>query len=153
MGRKVATNRKARRNYDIEETYEAGIVLTGTEVKSLRAGRCSIKDGYAKIDEGEAYLLNVHIAQYKQGNRENHDPTRRRKLLLKKSEIKRLIGKISQKGYSLVPLKIYFKNGYAKVELGLGKGRKEHDKRKKIKERDEKRRVERKLKEYERGGI
>ncbi|MFP4588545.1 MAG: SsrA-binding protein SmpB [Candidatus Bipolaricaulota bacterium] len=150
MGRTVATNRKARRDYEIEEVYEAGIVLQGTEVKSLRAGRCSLKEGYATVENGEVFLHNIHIARYEQGNRENHEPRRKRKLLLKKREIKRLIGKTSQKGYTLVPLKIYFKHGYAKVELGLGKGKKQHDKRQKIKERDEQRRVERELKEFER---
>ncbi|MBS3812702.1 MAG: SsrA-binding protein SmpB [Candidatus Acetothermia bacterium] len=150
MGRTVATNKRARRNYDFEEFYEAGIVLRGTEVKSLREGRCSLKDGYAAIKEEEAFLYNVHIARYKQGNRENHRPRRTRKLLLRKPEIKRLIGKIQQKGYSLIPLKVYFKNGYAKVKLGLGKGKKDYDKRQKIKEKDQRRRMEKQMKEYNR---
>lgn len=150
MGKTVARNRKAYRDYDIEEEYEAGMVLQGTEVKSLRAGRCSIKEGYAKIERGEVFLHNVHIAKYEQGNRENHEPRRKRKLLLKQREINRLIGKTSQKGYTLVPLELYFKNGYAKIKLGLGKGRAKHDKRQKIKERDEKRRMDKQLKEYER---
>ncbi|MFW6049399.1 MAG: SsrA-binding protein SmpB [Candidatus Bipolaricaulota bacterium] len=150
MGSTVATNKRARRNYDFEEFYEAGIVLRGTEVKSLREGRCSLKDGYAAIKEEEAFLYNVHIARYKQGNRENHRPRRTRKLLLRKPEIKRLIGKIQQKGYSLIPLKVYFKNGYAKVKLGLGKGKKDYDKRQKIKEKDQRRRMEKQMKEYNR---
>lgn len=152
MGRTVATNRKAERDYEIEEVYEAGIVLTGTEVKSLRHGRCSISDGYAKVENEEVFLYNVHIAKYEQGNRANHQPKRKRKLLLRKPEIKRLIGKTSRKGYTLVPIKLYFKNGYAKVSLGLGKGKQKHDKRERIKERDEQRRIERQLKEYERRG-
>jgi len=153
MGRKVATNRKAYRDYEIEEEYEAGMVLKGTEVKSLRQGRCSLKDGYARVTDGEVYLHNVHIARYEQGNRENHEPRRKRKLLLKKSEINRLIGKTAQSGYTLVPLKVYFKAGYAKVLLGLGKGKREYDKRQKIKERDERRRVEKEIKEYERSKL
>ena len=151
MGRTVATNRKAHRDFDIEEVYEAGIVLKGTEVKSLREGRCSVKEGYAKVENEEVYLYNVHIAHYEHAARENHERRRKRKLLLKKREIKRLIGKTSQKGYTLVPLKIYFKNGYAKVELGLGKGKREYDKREKIKKRDQERRMEKHLKEYDRG--
>jgi len=150
MGKTVATNKRARRNYDFEEFYEAGMVLRGTEVKSLREHRCSLKDGYAKITDEEAYLYSVHIARYEQGNRENHKPRRKRKLLLRKPEIKRLIGKTQQKGYSLIPLEIYFKRGYAKVKLGLGKGKKDYDKRKKLKEKDQKRRIEKEIKEHTR---
>ncbi len=150
MGKTVARNKRAYRNFDFEEYYEAGIVLKGTEVKSLRAGRCSLKDGYAKVTDGEAFLHNVHIARYEEGNRENHEPRRKRKLLLRKPEIKRLIGKTQQKGYSLIPLEIYFKGGYAKVKLGLGEGRKKHDKRQKIKEKDQQRRIEKELKERSR---
>ena len=150
MGKTVTRNKKAFRDYDFEEFYEAGLVLQGTEVKSLRAGRCSLKDGYARVRDGEAFLHNVHIARYDQGNRENHEPRRTRKLLLRKPEIKRLIGKTEQKGYSLIPVGIYFKNGYAKVKLGLGKGRKQYDKREKIKKKDQERRMERKLKEHSR---
>lgn len=152
MGKTVARNKQAFRNFDFEEFYEAGIVLQGTEVKSLRAGRCSLKDGYAKVTDEEVFLHNVHIARYDQGNRENHEPRRKRKLLLRKPEIKRLIGKTQQKGYSLIPVEIYFKGGYAKVKLGLGKGKKEYDKRRKIKERDQQRRVEKELKEHTRQG-
>ncbi|MFW6111479.1 MAG: SsrA-binding protein SmpB [Candidatus Bipolaricaulota bacterium] len=153
MGKKVTKNKQAFRDFDFEEFYEAGIVLRGTEVKSLRAGRCSLKDGYAKVTDGEVFLHNVHIARYEEGNRENHEPRRKRKLLLRKPEINRLIGKTQQKGYSLIPVEIYFKGGYAKVKLGLGKGRKEYDKRRKIKEKDEQRRIEKKLKDHSRGRI
>ncbi len=152
MGKTVARNKQAFRNFDFEEFYEAGMVLQGTEVKSLREGRCSLKDGYAKVTDEEVFLHNVHIARYDQGNRENHEPRRKRKLLLRKAEIKRLIGKTQQKGYSLIPVEIYFKSGYAKVKLGLGKGKKEYDKRRKIKERDQQRRVEKELKEHTRQG-
>lgn len=153
MGKTVTKNKQAYRDFDLEEFYEAGIVLRGTEVKSLRAGRCSLKDGYAKVTDGEVFLHNVHIARYEEGNRENHEPRRKRKLLLRKPEINRLIGKTQQKGYSLIPVEIYFKGGYAKVKLGLGKGRKEYDKRRKIKEKDEQRRIEKKLKDHSRGKI
>jgi len=153
MGKTVTKNKQAFRDFDFEENYEAGIVLQGTEVKSLRAGRCSLKDGYAKVTDGEVFLHNVHIARYEEGNRENHEPRRKRKLLLRKPEINRLIGKTQQKGYSLIPVEIYFKGGYAKVKLGLGKGRKEYDKRRKIKEKDEQRRIEKKLKDHSRGKI
>lgn len=152
MGRTVATNRKARRDYEIEEVYEAGMALRGSEVKSLREGRCSLKDGFARIEDEEIFLYNVHIARYDPSSRNNHEPRRTRKLLLKKREIKRLIGKTSQKGYTLVPLRVYFRNGHAKVELGLGKGRTKYDKRRKIKERDEERRIKRQFKEYQRKG-
>ncbi len=150
MVKSVAKNKRAFRNFDFEEFYEAGMVLRGTEVKSLRAGRCSLKDGYAKVTDEEVFLHNVHIARYEQGNRENHEPRRKRKLLLRKPEIKRLIGKTQQKGYSLIPVEIYFKKGYAKVKLGLGEGKKEYDKREKIKKRDQERRIEKKLKEHSR---
>ncbi|MBS3825397.1 SsrA-binding protein SmpB [Candidatus Bipolaricaulota bacterium] len=153
MGKRVTKNKQAFRDFDFEEFYEAGIVLRGTEVKSLRASRCSLKDGYAKVTDGEVFLHNVHIARYEEGNRENHEPRRKRKLLLRKPEINRLIGKTQQKGYSLIPVEIYFKGGYAKVKLGLGKGRKEYDKRRKIKEKDEQRRIEKKLKDHSRGRI
>ncbi len=153
MGKTVTKNKQAFRDFDFEEFYEAGVVLRGTEVKSLRAGRCSLKDGYAKVTDGEVFLHNVHIARYEEGNRENHEPRRKRKLLLRKPEINRLIGKTQQKGYSLIPVEIYFKGGYAKVKLGLGKGRKEYDKRRKIKEKDEQRRIEKKLKDHSRGKI
>ncbi len=142
----VCTNKTARHDYFITGTYEAGIVLQGTEVKSLREGRANLKDSYAQIKDGELFLVNCHISPYTHGNQFNHDPTRPRKLLLHKKEIRRLIGKIAEKGFTLIPLKIYFKNGIAKVELGLAKGKKAYDKREDMKERDARREVERALK-------
>jgi len=146
---KIATeNRKARHDYFIEETYEAGIALTGTEVKSLRAGKANLRDSYARIENGEICLYNAHISPYDQGNRFNHDPLRVRKLLLHRMEINRLLGKVKEKGLTLVPLKIYFtERGYAKVELGLARGKKLYDKRDDIAERDAKREMERAFKE------
>ncbi len=132
-------NRQASFNYFIEETYEAGIVLKGTEIKSIRAGRCNIKDSYAIIKNNEAFLLNTHIATYEQGNIFNHDETRTRKLLLNKKEILKLNNKITIEGYTLVPLKIYFVKGRAKVLIGVCKGKKTYDKRESIKENDLKR--------------
>lgn len=141
---KVATeNRKARHDYFIEETYEAGIALTGTEVKSLRAGRANLKDSYAQVDNGEMYLFNMHISPYEQGNRFNVDPVRARKLLLHKSEINRLFGQVKQQGLTLIPLKIYFKRGKAKVELALARGKKQYDKREALAAKDAYREVER----------
>ncbi|HWP48087.1 MAG TPA: SsrA-binding protein SmpB [Candidatus Limnocylindrales bacterium] len=142
----VCTNKTARHDYFITDTYEAGIVLQGTEVKSLREGRANLKDSYAQIKDGELFLVNCHISPYTHGNQFNHDPTRPRKLLLHKKEIRRLIGKVAEKGFTLIPLKIYFKNGIAKVELGLAKGKKAYDKREDMKERDARREVERALK-------
>jgi len=139
----VASNRKARHEYRIEETIEAGIVLTGTEVKSLRAGRANLQDAYCTADSGEMLLVNCHISPYEHGNRENHDPTRQRKLLLHKSEIRKWAKALQQKGYSAIPLKLYFKNGRAKVELGLGRGKKLYDKRVDIAERESRVRLER----------
>lgn len=150
MSQTVATNRSARRDYQIEETLEAGLVLSGTEVKSLRCGSCSLKDGFAMVREGEVYLLDVYIAPYKQGNRYNHDPTRMRKLLLTKSEIARLIGKTQQRGYTLIPLQIYFKNGYAKVELAVAKGLAKYDKREKIKREESAREIQKAMKDFHR---
>ena len=147
----VATNRKARHDYDIQETYEAGIVLTGTEVKSLRAGGCSLKDGYALIKDGEAVLRNVHISSYKEGTIHNVEPNRERRLLLHHREIVRLATKVQERGYTLIALRIYFRHGYAKVELGLAKGRKNYDNRRKLKEEDEDRRTQEALKRYSRG--
>jgi SsrA-binding protein len=135
----VCENRKARHNYFIEDKYEAGLVLTGTEVKSLRDGKGNLQDSYAIFKGGELFLLNSNIAPYAMGNRENHEPLRTRKLLLKHDEIKKLWGKIEIKGYSLIPLKIYFKKGIAKVEIALARGKKSHDKRESTKERDAKR--------------
>ncbi len=129
-------NRKAKFDYEIIDTYEAGIVLTGTEIKSLRRGNANIKDSYAVIRNNEAYLLNMHISIYKEGNQFNHGETRTRKLLLHKKEIYKLRDKIVLNGYTLIPLKVYFSKNYAKVLLGLGKGKKNYDKREAIKKRD-----------------
>jgi len=142
----VTINRKARSDYDILETLEAGMSLKGTEVKSLREGRMNLKDSYAKMQEGEVYLVNAHISPYSHGNIQNHDPLRERKLLLHKQEIKRLTGKTEEKGLTLVPLKVYFVRGKAKVELGLARGRKHYDKREEIKKRDTEREIRRELK-------
>lgn len=139
----VATNRKARFDYLIEDTVEAGIVLTGTEVKSLRQGRASLVDGYALIDGGEAWLEGVHIPEYTQGTWTNHSPRRKRKLLLHKHEITKLGQRVAQGGYTLVPLKLYFVDGRAKVELGIGKGKKAYDKRQALRERQDTREAQR----------
>ena len=139
----VAQNRKARHNYFIEESYEAGMVLQGTEVKALREGRANIKDGYARITDGEVYLMDVHISPYAFGNRLNHDPLRPRKLLMHSREIHRLTGKVKEKGFSLIPLSIYFSHGRAKVALALAKGKKLYDKREALKRKAMKKEVER----------
>ena len=136
MGMKIiATNKKAYHEYFIEETYEAGMVLTGTEVKSLRLGNVNIKESFCRIMKGELFINNMNISPYEQGNRENHDPTRIRKLLLHKTEIDKLIRKVEEKGLSLVPTKIYFKNGYVKLEVGVARGKKLHDKRESLKKK------------------
>ena len=142
----VCQNRKAYHDYSIEETLEAGMSLVGTEVKSLRDGKANLKDSYVLIKDMEAFLFNCHISPYSHGNIMNHDPLRTRKLLLHKKEIMRLQGKIAQKGYTLVPLKIYFKNGRAKVEIGLAKGKREYEKRESIKEREANREIEKAMK-------
>ena len=146
MEKIVCLNRKVRHDYFIEEALEAGIALVGTEVKSLREGRANLKDSYATINDGEVFLFNCHISPFSQANRFNHDPLRTRKLLLKRREIKKLFGKIKQRGYTLVPLKIYFKGKHAKVELGLGKGKRQFDKRASLKEAEDKREIARALK-------
>ena len=138
-----AQNRKARHDYHVEETYEAGIALQGTEVKSIRAGKVNLRDSFARVDKNELFLYNMHISPYEQGNIANHDPIRTRKLLMHKMEIKRFIGLIKEKGYTLVPLKLYLKNGKIKVELGLAKGKKLYDKRKTLQEKTAKREIER----------
>ncbi|MCI5049124.1 MAG: SsrA-binding protein SmpB [Rickettsiales bacterium] len=145
----IATNRKARHDYHIEDSFEAGIVLQGTEVKALRNGKANIKDSYASVDKAEeVWLINAHIEEYKQGNRFNHEPRRPRKLLLKRKEIKKLIGATQTKGVTLIPLKLYFNHkGIAKVEIGLASGKKKYEKREAIKERDWKRDQARILKE------
>jgi len=142
----ITVNRKARHEYNILQTWEAGIVLVGTEVKSLRQGKANLVDSYAKLKDGEVWLINLHISEYTQGNINNHDPKRDRKLLLRKSEIRKLIGKTKEKGLTLVPLRLYFKNGKVKVELALAKGKKVYDKRKDIAKRDFQREQERRIK-------
>lgn len=141
----VARNPKATHDYHILETWEAGVVLTGTEVKSLRSGKASIKEGFARLANGEVFLEGVNITPYEQGNRYNHDPVRTRKLLLHRKEIERLIGAVEQKGLTLVPLELYFRNGVAKVTLALGRGKKQHDRREDLKRRDADREVARAL--------
>ncbi|MEE0014616.1 MAG: SsrA-binding protein SmpB [Bacilli bacterium] len=141
-------NRKANHDYFIEDTYEAGIVLTGTEIKSIRAGNCNIKDCYGIIKNNEVYLLNMFIGQYKEGNIFNHDESRSRKLLLHRKEIKKLQQAIEIKGLTLVPIKLYFKENKLKVLLGVCRGKKEYDKRESIKERDIKREMQKKIKQY-----
>jgi len=143
-GRKVVTtNRKARHDYHVEDTYEAGLVLTGTEVKSLRAGRATLTDGFAEVDRGEAWLLGVYIPEYTQGTWTNHDPRRRRKLLLHRNEIDRMASKVAERGLTLVPLSLYFKDGRAKVELALARGKRTYDKRQALAAKEAKREAER----------
>lgn len=144
----LAQNKKARHDYQILGTIEAGLVLTGTEIKSVRERRINLKDGFAQIHNGEAWLMNVHISEYTQGNRFNHDPLRTRKLLLHKKEIQKLTGQTSEKGITIVPLKVYLKNGFAKVLLGIAKGKHDYDKRETIKKRDQEREIRRTLKNY-----
>jgi SsrA-binding protein len=139
----IARNKKARHEYTIEETWEAGIVLTGTEVKSLREGRASLVDGYAVIMDAEVWLQGVHIAEYVQGTWTNHTPRRKRKLLLNRAEISKLIGKTKESGLTLIPLELYFKDGKVKVEIGLARGKKTYDKRQTLIERQGKREAER----------
>lgn len=139
----ISKNKRARFDFFIDETYEAGIVLAGTEVKALRQGKLSLKDSYAKIKNEEIYLINAHISPYTHGNRFNHDPDRPRKLLMHKREIKRLYGKSREKGFSLIPTRMYFKDGRVKVEIGLGKGKRAYDKRELLKQKTTEREVER----------
>ena len=143
--KKLATNRKARHEYFIEETYECGIELKGTEVKSIRQGKVNLTDGYASVDNSEVFIKQVHISPYEQGNSFNVDPLRVRKLLLHKHEIRKLIGATTVKGYSLIPLSMYLKNGKVKVELALAKGKKLHDKRQDLAKKDAQRTIEREL--------
>ena len=142
----VCTNRKAHRDYTFVDRFEAGMVLTGTEVKSLRDGKANLKDSYAQIEREELFLYNMHISPYTHGNIANHDPTRKRKLLMHKREIQRLIGKIQEKGLALIPVSVYFVRGKAKVELALGKGKREYDKRQDIKKREQTREIEKAMK-------
>jgi len=137
----IAKNRKARHEFEIVDTWEAGIVLVGTEVKALRNGRCNLGDSYGEIRGGEAWIVKMHIGPYEMGNRENHDPFRRRKLLLSRREIRKIQPRIEERGLTLVPLKIYFKRGLVKLEMGLGRGKKLHDKRDSKAKRDVDRRI------------
>ena len=143
----VAVNRRARHDYAIEDTLEAGLVLTGTEIKSIRAGRANLAEAYARIERGEAWLIGAHIAPYEQGNRNNHEPTRTRKLLLHRDQIAELVGKTQAKGFTLVPLRLYIRDGLAKLEVGIARGKKAHDKRRTIAERDMRRELERETKQ------
>lgn len=147
----IADNRKAFHDYFVEERIEAGIILTGTEIKSIRNGRVNLKDSYAKIDNGQLWLLQMHISPYDPGNRFNHDPLRRRKLLLHRSEITKIFSKLQLQGLTLIPLKIYLKHGLAKVELGVCRGKKNYDKRQDMAERDAKREIERHLRDRAKG--
>ncbi|NCU18503.1 SsrA-binding protein SmpB [Pallidibacillus pasinlerensis] len=149
-GKTIAQNKKAYHDYFIEDTYEAGIVLQGTEIKSIRAGRVNLRDAFARIEKGEVFMYNVHISPYEQGNRYNHDPLRPRKLLLHRREIDKLLGETKEAGYSLIPTKIYLKDGYAKVEIALAKGKKKYDKREDLKKKEAKREIERAFKERQR---
>ena len=142
----VALNRRARHDYAIDEIIEAGMVLTGTEIKSIRAGRANLAEAYARIERGEAWLIGAHIATYEQGNRNNHEPTRTRKLLLHRDQIAELIGRTQAKGFTLVPLRLYLRDGLAKLEIGVARGRKTHDKRRAIAERDMRRDLQRETK-------
>ena len=143
----IATNRKARHEYQFDDSYEAGLVLKGSEIKSIRAGRVSLQQGFVVFENGEAWLVDVHIAAYDPASREGHEPRRRRKLLLHRREIDRLHGQWQQKGYTVIPTKLYLKDGRAKVEIALARGKKMYDKRQTIAERDSKRQMERALKE------
>jgi SsrA-binding protein len=145
----IAQNKKARHDYFIEETYEAGMVLIGTEVKSIRLGRVNLKDSYADVKQGEVYVRNMHISPYEQGNIFNRDPLRDRKLLLNRREINKLIGYIQQRGYSLIPLQIYLSHGLVKMQLAVSKGKKLYDKRRDMAKRDAKRDMERAFREHQ----
>ena len=142
----IANNKKAYHDYFIEEKYEAGLVLHGTEVKSLRMGKCSIKEAFIRIENGEVFIYGMHISPYEKGNIFNKDPLRVRKLLLHKSQIQKLIGNSAEKGYTIVPLQVYFSNGRAKIEIGLAKGKKLYDKRQDIAKKDQRREAERDFK-------
>jgi len=143
----ISVNRRARFDYEIDDVYEAGMVLRGTEVKSLREGRVSLKDAYGDVQNGEVYLLHAHIDPYDQGNRNNHDPERPRKLLLHKQEIRRLIGKTKERGLTLIPTRMYFTRGKVKIEIGLAKGKRNYDKRQDLKRQDAQRDIQRALRE------
>ncbi len=147
-GRLIAQNKKARHDYSILDTMEAGIVLQGTEIKSIRNSRINLKDGFVRVRNGEAFLYNVHISPYEQGNLFNHDPLRTRKLLLHKKQIQKLFGETKTAGVTVVPLKVYIKDGYAKVLIGIAKGKREYDKRETLKRKDQDRQISRALKNY-----
>jgi SsrA-binding protein len=147
----VALNRKARHEFSIDETFEAGIALTGTEIKSIRAGKVNISNAYARIEKGEAWLIGADIAPFEQGNRYNHDPKRNRKLLLHRREIDELLGRAQQKGQTIVPLRMYLTRGKAKLELGLARGKQLHDRRRDIADRDARRDIARELADAQRG--
>lgn len=142
----IANNKKAYHDYFIDETYEAGVALHGTEVKSLRMGKCSIKESFIRIENGEVFVYGMHVSPYEKGNIFNKDPLRPKKLLMHRYEINKLVGKIKEKGYTLVPLQVYFKNGRAKVEIGLARGKKLYDKRADIAKKDQRREAEKELK-------
>ena len=144
-GKAIATNKKALYNYEIVDTYEAGIVLTGSEMKSIRAGQVNIRDGYAVINNNELWLMNTHISQYRQANRQNHEPLRLRKLLFHRREINKIIGLLQEKGLTLVPLRLYFLNSRVKIQLGLGRGKKQYDKRQALRKQDDERQMKRAL--------
>jgi len=145
----IAQNKTARLNYFIEDTYEAGIALVGTEVKALREGKANLKDSYALVKGGEVFVHEIHISPYTFGNRENHDPLRVRKLLFHKGEIKRLYGKSRERGLALIPLKLYFKSGKVKIEIGVGRGKKRYDKRESLRVKDDRREIERGMRRKE----
>ena len=147
----IATNRKARHDYLIGDTFEAGLVLTGSEIKSVRAGQVNLRDSYAVVRNGELWLINAHIAPYKQASSQNHEPRRDRKLLLQRREINRLVGQLQEKGLTLVPLRLYLKNSWAKVQLGLARGKKSYDKRQTLRERDDRRQIARALGRRQKG--
>lgn len=151
MAETVALNRKARHNYLITDTFEAGIVLTGTEIKSVRAGKANLSDAYARVERREAWLVGAHIAPFEQGNRYNHEPKRTRKLLLHRRQIDELLGRAKAKGQTIVPLRLYLSRGKAKLELGLARGKQQHDRRRDIAERDARRDIARELADAQRG--
>ena len=147
----VAQNKKATHDFFVEETFEAGMVLTGTEIKSIRMGRANLRDSYARVERGEVYLFNLHISPYEAGNRFNHDPLRTRKLLLRRSEIRKLIGLTKEQGYTLVPLRMYLRGGFCKIELAIAKGKKNYDKRQSEANRDATREIQRAFRERQKG--
>lgn len=150
--RDIAVNRRARHNYHIEETVEGGLVLTGTEVKALRAGRASLQEAFARVERDEVWIYHMHIPPYEAGNIFNHDPLRTRKVLLHRREVSRLLGKAQQKGYTLIPMRLYFKHGLAKVELAVARGKREYDKREAIARREAQREIERAVRRRRDGG-